>query len=125
MIGRFPFSVYVADDGAILLDRLFERGQVPTDTRIDCLRAEPPKCLATERGILKLSRLHAVVARDECVYRILPILPRSRVARDNQGERRIASSRNAPERAGHCLIRMLPSPRHIVNRTQSALFEQG
>jgi hypothetical protein len=29
---------------------------------------------------------------------------------------RIASSRNAPERTGHCLTRMLPSARHIVNR---------
>ena len=29
---------------------------------------------------------------------------------------RIASSRNAPERAEHCLTRMLPSPRHFVNQ---------
>ena len=78
MIGRFPFSGHVANDGAILLDRLFERGQVPTEGGIDCLRAEPPKCLATERGILELSRLHAVVASDERVDRVLPILSRSR-----------------------------------------------
>lgn len=35
---------------------------------------------------------------------------------DNQGKNRIASSRNAPERTGHYLTRMLPSPRHIVNQ---------
>jgi hypothetical protein len=29
--------------------------------------------------------------------------------------KRIASSRNAPERVGHCLTRMLPSLRHFVN----------
>jgi hypothetical protein len=28
--------------------------------------------------------------------------------RDNLDERRVASFRNAPERAGHCLTRMLP-----------------
>jgi hypothetical protein len=33
---------------------------------------------------------------------------RAAVPRDNQGESRIASSRNAPERVGHCLTRMLP-----------------
>jgi hypothetical protein len=38
------------------------------------------------------------------------------VAGDNQGECRIASSRNAPEQAVHCLTRMLPTPRHVVNR---------
>src|SRR5450631_2535796 len=36
--------------------------------------------------------------------------------RDNQNRPRIASSRNVPERIGHCLIRMLPSARRIVNR---------
>ena len=36
--------------------------------------------------------------------------------RDNLDERRIASPRNVPERIGHCLIRMLPSARRIVNR---------
>jgi hypothetical protein len=36
--------------------------------------------------------------------------------RDNLDERRIASTSNAPERAKHCLTRMLPSPRHFVNR---------
>ena len=35
---------------------------------------------------------------------------------DSTPYRRIASSRNAPERTGHCLTRMLPSPSHIVNR---------
>jgi hypothetical protein len=40
----------------------------------------------------------------------------TRLPRDNQGECRIASSSNAPERAKHCLIRMLPSPHHFVNR---------
>lgn len=29
---------------------------------------------------------------------------------------RVASSRNAPERVGHCLTRMLPSRHHFVNR---------
>jgi len=29
---------------------------------------------------------------------------------------RIASSRNVPERSGHCLTRMLPWPRHFGNR---------
>lgn len=38
------------------------------------------------------------------------------VRRDNQRECRIASSSNAPERAKHCLIRMLPSRCHFVNR---------
>jgi hypothetical protein len=42
------------------------------------------------------------------VHRFLP--------RDNQGENRIASSRNAPQRPKHCLTRMLPSLRHFVNR---------
>ena len=40
MIGRFPFSVHVADDGAILLDRLFERGQMPTEACVDRERLE-------------------------------------------------------------------------------------
>ena len=75
MIGRFPFSVHVAEDGAILLDRLFERGQVPTEAGIDCLRAEPPKCLATERGILELSLLHGVMRPDEGVDGALSIMP--------------------------------------------------
>ena len=35
---------------------------------------------------------------------------------DNQDGCRIASSRNAPERAEHCLTRMLPAPRQFVNR---------
>jgi hypothetical protein len=35
--------------------------------------------------------------------------------RDNQGESRVASSKNAPERAKHCLNKMLPSPRYFVN----------
>jgi hypothetical protein len=35
---------------------------------------------------------------------------------DNQDECRVASSRNAPEPAGHCLTRMLPWPHHLVNR---------
>ena len=39
-----------------------------------------------------------------------------RVPRDDLDERRIASFRNAPERAGHCLIRMLPWPLQNVNR---------
>ena len=34
---------------------------------------------------------------------------------DNQDGRRIASSRNAPERVEHCLTRMLPTPRQFVN----------
>jgi hypothetical protein len=37
------------------------------------------------------------------------------VLRDNQGENRIASFGNAPERAGYCLTRMLPMRRHFVN----------
>ena len=36
--------------------------------------------------------------------------------RDNQGECRIASSSNAPERAERCLTRMLPTSRDFVNR---------
>ena len=35
---------------------------------------------------------------------------------DNQDGCRIASSRNAPERVEHCLTRMLPAPRPLVNR---------
>ena len=35
---------------------------------------------------------------------------------DNQDGCRIASSRNAPERVEHCLTRMLPAPRQLVNR---------
>jgi hypothetical protein len=42
------------------------------------------------------------------------------VSRDNQDEGRIASSRNAPERAGHCLTRMLPWPDQLVNLGGSA-----
>jgi hypothetical protein len=38
------------------------------------------------------------------------------VRRDNQDECRIASFRNAPERAGHCLTRMLPMRGHFVNQ---------
>ena len=50
------------------------------------------------------ARRHRVVAQ------------RRAVPRDNQDENRIASPRNVPERIGHCLIRMLPSARRIVNR---------
>ena len=39
----------------------------------------------------------------------------SQLSGDNQDGCRIASSRNAPERAEHCLTRMLPTARHIVN----------
>ena len=35
---------------------------------------------------------------------------------DNQDGCRVASSRNAPERVEHCLTRMLPAPRRLVNR---------
>ena len=35
---------------------------------------------------------------------------------DKHGKVRIASSRNAPERVEHCLTRMLPAPRQLVNR---------
>jgi hypothetical protein len=45
---------------------------------------------------------------------------RGRAATIKMDEKRIASSRNAPERTGHCLTRMLPSPRHIVNRSRVA-----
>jgi hypothetical protein len=38
------------------------------------------------------------------------------VSSDNQDRCRIAASRNAPERAKHCLTRMLPAPRQFVNR---------
>ena len=38
------------------------------------------------------------------------------VSSDNQDGCRIASSRNAPERVEHCLTRMLPAPRQLVNR---------
>jgi hypothetical protein len=44
--------------------------------------------------------------------------------RDNQGESRIASFRNAPERAGHCLTRMLPMRGHFVNRKPSHFDSQ-
>ena len=44
--------------------------------------------------------------------------------RDNQGENRIASFRNAPERAGHCLTRMLPMRGHFVNRKPSHFNSQ-
>jgi hypothetical protein len=57
---------------------------------------------------------------DSCLKALLP--------GDNYPERRIASSRNAPERTGCCLTRMLPSPRHIVNRDPedpAFLFDRG
>jgi hypothetical protein len=50
-----------------------------------------------------------------CSHCVLPPM-RKPVDRDNQDECRIASSRNAPERIGHCLIRMLPVARQFVNR---------
>ena len=49
-----------------------------------------------------------------------PIADDVRVRGDNLGECRIASSRNAPERAGHCLTRMLPWPDPLVNLGGSA-----
>jgi hypothetical protein len=45
---------------------------------------------------------------------------RCRLCDDNQDESRIASSRNASERAGHCLTRMLPWPDQLVNLGGSA-----
>jgi hypothetical protein len=53
-----------------------------------------------------------------CFFRLFAIshLRRPGLLRDNLDEKRIASSRNVPERIGHCLIRMLPSARRIVNR---------
>ena len=44
---------------------------------------------------------------------------------DNQDDRRIASSRNAPERAEHCLTRMLPAPRQFVNRLHGVRRPRG
>jgi hypothetical protein len=41
VIGRFPFSGHIANDRAILVDRQFERGQMPTEAGIDRLRAQP------------------------------------------------------------------------------------
>ena len=46
----------------------------------------------------------------------VPLRNATRVPGDNYDERRIASSRNVPERSGHCLTRMLPWPRHFGNR---------
>jgi Reverse transcriptase (RNA-dependent DNA polymerase)/Group II intron, maturase-specific domain len=43
--------------------------------------------------------------------------------RDNQGENRVASSRNAPQPPEHCLTRMLPSLRHFVNRRRTDRLE--
>jgi integrase len=49
------------------------------------------------------------------VERVITIR-QGKVLRDNQGENRVASFRNAPERAGHCLTRMLPQLHQDVNR---------
>lgn len=50
---------------------------------------------------------------------------RDRLLRDNQGDNRVASFRNAPERAGHCLTRMLPMRRHFVNQKSNDFYPSG
>ena len=77
--------------------------------------------LRAEQIIQDLSqKLHAVRLEKgialEAARMAQTALAQAELLRDNLDESRIASSRNAPEQAGHCLTRMLPWPHHLVNR---------
>jgi len=45
----------------------------------------------------------------------LSVFVSQKVEHDDLPDARIASSKNAPERVEHCLTRMLPAPRQLVN----------
>ena len=60
-------------------------------------------------------REHSDVARGAIVAGVGGYAIQNSIA-GNADDARIASYRNAPERAGHCLTRMLPWPHHLVNR---------
>jgi hypothetical protein len=81
---------------------------------------DPPRIAAERRhGLVGLKR-HAALRCKDTPTRVAGIddwaWQKGCLPRDNQGENRIASSRNAPQRPKHCLTRMLPSLRHFVNR---------
>ena len=83
---------------------------------ISIIGMERNRMMSSDELRQRAAHFRLIALDGEDLHFVAALLPR-----DNQGENRIASSRNAPERVGHCLSRMLPARGYFVNRVPGRL----